>query len=74
MQQALRKEVIIKSGGIIEIQSSELQEGTRAEVIILVGSPSQKPSLRNLIGAGKGCFASPGEVDRFLRHERDQWP
>jgi hypothetical protein len=29
--------------------------------------------LCSLIGAGKGSFATPGEVDAFIRQERDAW-
>jgi Protein of unknown function (DUF2281) len=31
-------------------------------------------SLAAMIGQGKGAFASPEEVDQFIRAERDQWP
>jgi hypothetical protein len=30
-------------------------------------------SLSNLIGQAKGTFATPEEVDRFIRQERDTW-
>ena len=33
----------------------------------------QKPSLKSIIGTGKGCFSTPEEADKFIREERDRW-
>jgi AbrB family looped-hinge helix DNA binding protein len=30
-------------------------------------------SLVTMIGKGQGAFKSPEDVDRFIRHERNQW-
>ena len=74
MLYALRKRVTVLPGGRIEITAPELKPGTEAEVIILEGSgPSDGPSLRSLIGTGKGAFPTPGEADAFIRRERDAW-
>ncbi len=76
MIHAIRTEVIVQSGGRIEIAASELSPGTRAEVIVLE-QPTPRKKKRPLIsffGKGKGCFSSAEEVDAFLRRERDSWP
>ena len=71
---AVRQTVCIKAGGMIEVSSPELHEGHTAEVIVLVEGPvSAKPTMLDMIGAGKGTFASPVEVDKFIRAERDSW-
>lgn len=36
-------------------------------------SVQKKVDYVSLIGSGKGVFASPEEVDRFIREERDAW-
>ncbi|NEP89675.1 MAG: hypothetical protein F6K18_24165 [Okeania sp. SIO2C2] len=36
-------------------------------------SPNKKNSLKSIIGSGKGCFATPEEVDNFINQERDKW-
>jgi hypothetical protein len=43
---------------------------------MLSQSQSDKPDLTSYLsffGAGRGTFATPDEVDRFLRSERDAW-
>ena len=75
MVQAIRQVVTVKPGGVIEIHSPELSAGERAEVIVMVDrrEPSERGSLRSILGTGKGCFATPEEADAFLRRERDAW-
>jgi hypothetical protein len=74
MIHAIRRQVIVQPGGRIEIYAPELKPGTRAEVIILEEPVQQsKHTLRSLIGAGKGAFATPEEADAFIRQERDSW-
>lgn len=46
----------------------ELYYGSRDELAIDETRP-----LTSFIGAGKGSFATPEEVDRFIREERDEW-
>ncbi|MEB3341285.1 hypothetical protein [Okeania sp.] len=36
-------------------------------------SSNKKTSLKSIIGSGKGCFATPEEVDNFINKERDKW-
>lgn len=36
-------------------------------------SPNKKSSFKSIIGSGKGCFATPQEVDNFINQERDKW-
>lgn len=72
MLNGIRQEAIVQPGGVIQLQSAELPEGATVEVIVLLES-SSKPSrsLTSFIGAVKGSFATPEEVDQFIRQERD---
>jgi hypothetical protein len=73
MVTALKQMVTVQQGGRIEIPSSQLPEGSNAEVIVLVESVKRTVSLASLIGKGKGGFDSPKSVDDYLREERDSW-
>ncbi|MGK7903295.1 MAG: hypothetical protein AB4352_18180 [Hormoscilla sp.] len=75
MINGLKQKAIVKPGGLVEIRSPELPDGATVEVIVLLESLSDElaPSLSSLIGSAKGCFATPEEVDRFIRQERDAW-
>ncbi|KAF3889314.1 MULTISPECIES: hypothetical protein [Nostocales] len=75
MLSEIRQKAIVKPGGIVEISSSELPSGAIVEVIVLLESDSEKPekSLTSFIGLAKGNFATPQEVDLFIRNERDAW-
>jgi hypothetical protein len=42
-------------------------------VVITPGAGTGRPSLQSFIGAGKGAFASPQEVDRHIRQQRNSW-
>lgn len=74
MPNAIKHIVTVQRGGRIEVFVPELPEGTAAEVIVLEAGSKPAKSLAALIGKGRGAFGSPEEVDRFIRHERDQWP
>jgi hypothetical protein len=74
MQQALKQQVTVQHGGLIEILAPELPEGTLAEVIILANLRTKSSSrLASLIGSAPGCFATPEEADAFIRTERHAW-
>lgn len=76
MLNEIRQKAIAQPGGVIEICSPELPSGATVEVIILIKSyPTNEPekSLTSFIGAAKGSFATPEEVDQFIRQERDLW-
>lgn len=74
MNRAIRQKAIVKPGGVINIQSSELPVGTEVDVIVIVEMTAKnKQSLRSIIGTGKGCFATPQEADDFINRERDTW-
>lgn len=75
MINGLKQKAIVKPGGLVEIRSPELPDGATVEAIVLLESISDElgPSLSSLIGAAKGSFATPEEVDRFIRQERDAW-
>ena len=36
-------------------------------------APDKKPSLKSIIGTGKGCFLTPEAADNFISEERDRW-
>ncbi|RCJ34787.1 hypothetical protein A6770_16650 [Nostoc minutum NIES-26] len=75
MLSGIKQKVIVQPGGVVEICSPELPTGATVEVIILLESPPQQSekSLTSFIGSTKGSFATPEEVDRFIRQERDAW-
>lgn len=74
MTNALRRQVLVQPGGVIQIRSPELVPGTLAEVIVLVEkTPVSARPLSQWIGAAKGGFARPSDVDEFMRREREAW-
>lgn len=74
MLYAIRQKITVQAGGRIELCAPELAEGTRAEVIVIEEpAPQTLRSLSELIGQGKGAYASPEAADAFLRGERDAW-
>jgi hypothetical protein len=74
MLTALRQKAVVQPGGVIQINAPELKPGTLTEVVVLVEA-AERPlaSMLDLLGAGRGSFASPSEVDQFLRRERESW-
>ncbi len=36
-------------------------------------SNNNTPSLKKIIGTGKGCFNTPEEADNFINNERNSW-
>ncbi|MEI1375257.1 hypothetical protein PQG02_17660 [Nostoc sp. UHCC 0926] len=75
MFNGLRQKAIVKPGGVVEICSPELPAGATVEVIVLPESSpehSEKP-LTSFIESARGSFATPEEVDKFIRQERDAW-
>jgi hypothetical protein len=74
MMRAIRTQSVVRPGGVVEVQSPELVPGATVDIIVLVDSQSRASrSLVDLIGAAKGVFASPQEVDEYIRRERDAW-
>jgi hypothetical protein len=75
MASMVKQKVTVQPGGVVHVQSSELVPGSTADVIIIPDSgavPSLK--LASVIGSAAGGFASPAEVEAFIRRERDAWP
>ncbi|MBD2683177.1 MULTISPECIES: hypothetical protein [Nostoc] len=75
MFNGVRQKTIVKPGGVVEICSPELPAGATVEVIVFLESAtkhSEKP-LASFIGCAKGSFATPEDVDKFIRQERDAW-
>lgn len=74
MLHAIRQKVTVRAGGRIEICVPGLAEGAHAEVIVIEDPEFHSlPRLTELIGQGRGAFASPEDVDAFLRREREEW-
>jgi hypothetical protein len=77
MISGVRTKVTVQAGGLIELRSDELPEGATVEVIVLLEPPktdsSPSKGLSRFIGAAKGNFSSPVEIDEFIRQERDEW-
>jgi hypothetical protein len=66
MLAAIRQQVTVEPGGVVEIRAPNLQPGMSVEVIVLVGGRSPEPrrrSLESFIGAGKGHFGRVEDVD-----------
>jgi hypothetical protein len=76
---AIKQQVIVQPGGVIEIRSPELTPGASAEVIVLVGDngpagPQPPPSTwAAFMGSGRGRFKSVEEIDAYVRGLRDEW-
>ena len=75
MFRAIRQKITVQAGGRIELCAPELAEGTRAEVIVIEEREPQTTlrSLTELIGQGRGAYATPEAADAYLRGERDAW-
>lgn len=78
MLNAIKQQIIVKPGGVIELTLPELSEGAIVEVIVLFQDSSELAketarSLTSLIGSAPGSFATPEEADQFIRQERDTW-
>ena len=75
MAPMVKQKVTVQPGGVVHVQSSELVPGSTADVIIIPDAGAVvAPTLTRLIGSAAGGFASPAEVDAFIRRERDAWP
>jgi hypothetical protein len=74
MNQAIRKSVIIQTGGTIRLEDPSLPVGGSAEVIVLFeDGKAGKCSLATLMGSAMGGFANTAAVDAYIREERDSW-
>ena len=76
---AIRQTVRVLPGGRIEITDAALVAGVEADVVVIVpepsgdGAPPDLPPLAEMIGAASGLFASPQDVDAYVRALRDEW-
>jgi hypothetical protein len=74
VNQAIRKSVIIQTGGTIRLVDASLPVGRSAEVIVLFEDGNAGGvSLAALMGTAHGGFPNPAEVDVYIREERDSW-
>ncbi len=70
---AVKQKVVVKKGGRIELESSELPEGATAEVIVLVEAEAKVSPLSDLLGKAKGNFSFGADADEHIRQERNAW-
>jgi len=75
MAPMVKQKVTVQAGGVVHVQSSELVPGSTADVIIIPDTGVRPArTLSSVIGSAAGGFASPAEVEAFIRRERDAWP
>lgn len=69
----VRQTVTVQPGGIITLCLAALPVGATVDVTVRLESETNtlQRSLVSFIGAAKGNFASPTDVDRFIRQERE---
>jgi len=75
MLTAVKEEVEVMPGGILQIHAKNLKPHTKAFVMAVI-EVDEKPSskkLAGLVGSGKGLYETPEDVDSFIRRERDAW-
>ena len=72
---AIQQDTTVEAGGVIRIRSDKLTPGSRARVMVMVdhAPAASLPTMRSLIGAAPGGFKSAGEIDAYVRGERDGW-
>ncbi|MDY6786406.1 MAG: hypothetical protein SW833_28500 [Cyanobacteriota bacterium] len=65
----------VQPGGIITLCLTALPVGATVDVTVRLETETNPTprSLVRFIGAAKGNFAAPQEVDRFIRQERESW-
>ena len=79
MEQVIRKRVIVQPGGHIELTDDELEDGTEAEVVVIVGkrraSANSKQAALDVLNAqaGEQIFQTSSEADAYLLAERESW-
>ena len=80
MVRAIREQVVVQPGGLLEIRRPDLPAGATVDVIVMVeenghGKPADRPdTFASLFGRIRGCFETGEAADAFLRTERDSWP
>ena len=77
VQETLYVRTTVQDGGRIEIADSSLRPGDAVEVIVLVrqgtGAPPQ--SILDIVADAPAhrLYRTPGEVDEYVRAERESW-
>ncbi len=72
---SIRKQIQAEKGDLFDFVVQENKIIMTREKIVLSDDFIQKKStnLSKYIGAGKGIFGSPKEVDSFIRKQRKEW-
>jgi len=80
MVRAIKEQVTVQPGGLVEIRRSDLPAGITVEVIVMIdestngGSGDRPGPFSSFFGSVRNCFRSGEEADAFIRAERDAWP
>lgn len=69
----IRKNTVVGPGGVVEVSTDELPVGTQVEVSLQTIESAPQQRLRDLRGSGQGVYASPEDVDAYIRALRDEW-
>lgn len=77
MVRAIKEQVTIQPGGLIEIRRPDLPVGATAEVIVMVeegnGSAKSAKNFSDFFGSVRNCFGTGAAADAFIRAEpRDE--
>jgi hypothetical protein len=68
MTAAVRQTVIVQPGGVVHLASPELQEGTEAEVIVLVpASPQPQRRLAAFRALQQSLALTPDVAEQWIR-------
>jgi hypothetical protein len=78
MQKTLRMETTVLPGHRLEINTPELPEGAKVEVIVVLPatpSPPRRSMLEFLatLPPGPLLFQTPEDANRYVQEERDSW-
>jgi len=74
MLQAIKKDLKVLPGGIVQLYLKDVKPNTTVSVSAVIETKEQPTiKLQDMIGKGKGVFKSREEADRCIRNEREAW-
>jgi hypothetical protein len=78
MQTVLRMETTVLPGHRLELIASELPEGAKVEVLVLLAEKPQPRRMSMLeflatLPPGPPLFTRPKEANQYLQEERNSW-
>lgn len=74
----VREQIAAHKGDVFEVAVVDGDIVLKPRQLVTRTKPSEKSDRKGVditrwIGAGKGLFKTPEEVDAFIRSERDRW-